>query len=90
MVVDPDQGIPTHVQGEVQVTLQWRPEPTHVEKCGDRGVGRGECQSNLEIASSLRNSFRASLKVRVLEVGRALIELGPLPGYRIQSNSEYQ
>jgi len=27
-----------------------------------------KCQSNLEIAGSLRNSFRASLKVRVLEV----------------------
>ena len=34
-----------------------------------------KCQSNLEIAGSLRNSFRASLKVRVLE-GRALIGLG--------------
>lgn len=43
-------------------------EPTHVEKCGDEVWVGVKCQSNLEIAGSLRNSFRASLKVRVLEV----------------------
>ena len=47
---------------------EWRPEPTHVEKCGDEVWVGVKCQSNLEIAGSLRNSFRASLKVRVLEV----------------------
>ena len=36
-------------------------------------------QSNLEIAGSLRNSFRASLEVKNLG-GRALIELGVLTG----------
>ena len=47
---------------------EWRPKPTHVEKCGMRCGYGVKCQSNLEIAGSLRNSFRASLKVRVLEV----------------------
>ena len=47
---------------------EWRPEPTHVEKCGDEVWVGVKCQSNLEIAGSLRMSFRASLKVRVLEV----------------------
>ena len=53
-------------------------EPTHVEKCGDE-VGSGEIQSNLEIAGSPRNSFRASLKCKSLG-GRALIGLGVLIG----------
>ena len=42
--------------------MQWRPEPTHVEKCGDElGVGV-KFQSNPEIAGSPRNSFRASVQ----------------------------
>ena len=45
-----------------------RPEPTHVEKCGDEVWVAEKFQSNLEIAGSLRNSFRASLKIRVSEV----------------------
>ena len=53
---------------KVQVTLNWRPEPTHVEKCGDEVWVAEKFQSNLEIAGSPRNSFRASLSVRVLEV----------------------
>ena len=38
-------------------------------------MGSGEIQSNLEIAGSPRNSFRASLKCKSLG-GRALIGLG--------------
>ena len=70
MVVDPKPAI-THVQGEVQVTLNGG-EPTHVEKCGDEVAEK--FQSNLEIAGSPRNSFRASLKCKSLG-GRALIGL---------------
>src|SRR5690625_7381483 len=55
----------------------WRPEPTYVEKCGDEVWVRVKSQSNMEIAGSLRNSFRASLKRRSVG-GRALIELGAL------------
>ena len=49
-------------------------EPTHVEKCGDEVWVAEKFQSNLEIAGSLRNSFRASLEVKSIG-GRALIEL---------------
>ncbi|GGJ78010.1 hypothetical protein GCM10007111_44370 [Virgibacillus kapii] len=38
-----------------------------------------KCQSNTEIAGSLRNSFRASLK-EMSTGGRALIGLGALTG----------
>src|SRR5699024_8662442 len=55
----------------------WRPEPTYVEKCGDEVWVGVKSQSNMEIAGSLRNSFRASLKRRSIG-GRALIELGAL------------
>ena len=51
-------------------------EPTHVEKCGDEVWVAEKFQSNLEIAGSPRNSFRASLKCKSLG-GRALIGLGP-------------
>ena len=45
-------------------------------------------QSNLEIAGSLRNSFRASLEVKS-HGGRALVwTRGPSSGYGIQINSE--
>ena len=57
----------------------WRPEPTHVEKCGDEVWVAEKFQSNLEIAGSLRNSFRASLEYESLG-GRALIGLGALIG----------
>ena len=73
MVVDPKPG-DTHVQGEVQVTLNGGPNP-HVEKCGDEVWVAEKFQSNLEIAGSPRNSFRASLKCKSLG-GRALIGLG--------------
>ena len=64
---------------KVQVTLHWRPEPTHVEKCGDEVWVAEKFQSNSEIAGSLRNSFRASLRVKSLG-GRALIGLGARQG----------
>ena len=44
------------------------PEPTYIEKCADELWVGVKFQSNLEIAGSLRNSFRASLKLRFLEV----------------------
>ena len=48
--------------------ISWRTEPTYVEKCGDDLWIGVKCQSNLEIAGSPRNSFRASLKIREAEV----------------------
>ena len=57
----------------------WRSEPTHVEKCGDEVWVAEKFQSNLEIAGSLRNSFRASLEVKS-HGGRALFGLGALLG----------
>ena len=50
-------------------------------------MGSGEVPIELEIAGSLRNSFRASLEVKS-HGGRALFGLGALLGYRIQINSE--
>ena len=67
MVVDPKPGDLPMSRVKFSNT-EWRPKPTHVEKCGDEVWVGVKCQSNLEIAGSLRNSFRASLKVRVLEV----------------------
>ena len=46
-------------------------------------------QSNLVIARSPRNSFRASV-VDFTSGGKVLDGLGPLPRYRIQPNSEYR
>ena len=46
----------------------WRTELVSVEKLWDELWIGVKCQSNTEIAGSPRNSFRASLKVRVLEV----------------------
>ena len=46
-----------------------------VEKLWDELWIGVKCQSNVEIAGSPRNSFRASLKVKNID-GRALIELG--------------
>ena len=48
--------------------MQWRTEPTHVEKCGDELGVAVKFQSNSEIAGSPRNSFRASVLIRVMEV----------------------
>ena len=41
----------------------WRSEPTNVEKLGDEMWIAEKFQSNLEIAGSLRNGFRASLDI---------------------------
>ena len=46
-------------------------------------------QSNSDIAGSPRNSFRASLKVKICG-GRALNVLGAFTGYRKLSNCEYR
>ena len=46
-------------------------------------------QSNPDIAGSPRNSFRASLEVKI-HGGRALNVLGAFTGYRKLSNSEYR
>ena len=40
----------------------------YVEKCWDEVWVAVKFQSNLEIAGSLRNSFRASLGIRIMEV----------------------
>ena len=40
----------------------------YVEKCGDEVGVAEKFQSNSEIAGSPRNSFRASLGIRVVEV----------------------
>ena len=50
-----------------------------VEKLWDELWIGVKCQSNVEIAGSPRNSFRASLMVKSIG-GRALIGLGPTPG----------
>ncbi len=69
MVVDPKPGDLPHVQGEVQGNTEWRPEPTHVEKCGDEvwvaeeiPIEPGDSWFSPEIALGL------ALSVRVLEV----------------------
>ncbi len=40
----------------------------YVEKCWDEVWIAVKFQTNLEIAGSLRNSFRASLGIRIMEV----------------------
>ena len=40
----------------------------HVKKCSDELWVAVKFQTNLEIAGSLRNSFRASLGIRIVEV----------------------
>ena len=44
----------------------------HVKKCSDELWVAVKFQTNLEIAGSLRNSFRASLVVSLLEVEHCL------------------
>ena len=46
-------------------------------------------QSNPDIACSPRNSFRASLRMKI-RGGRALNVLGAFTGYRKLSNCEYR
>ncbi|KAF1854300.1 hypothetical protein Lal_00007122 [Lupinus albus] len=56
--------------------IAWRTEPVNVEKFWDEMWIGVKCQSNVEIAGSPRNSFRASLRK-----GHN--------GYRTQSNCEW-
>ena len=63
------------------IKLTWRSEPTNVEKLGDELWVGVKVQSNLEIAGSPRNSFRASLLAKS-GGGRALDRLGPSQGYQ--------
>ena len=67
----------------------WRTEHTPVEIVGDDLWIAEKFQSSLDIAGSPRNSFRASLCVKIVG-GRALNGLGPFAGYRNLSNYEYQ
>ena len=53
--------------------MRWRTEHTSVEKGGDDLWVAEKFQTNLEIAGSLRNSFRASVDVKSLG-GRALFD----------------
>ena len=55
--------------------ITWRSEPTNVEKFGDEVWIAEKFQSNLELAGSLRNGFRASLDVKI-HGGRALVWCG--------------
>ena len=66
-----------------------RSEHTPVEIVGDDLWIGEKFQPNLDIAGSPRNSFRASLYLKIAG-GRALNGLGAFTGYRILSNFEYQ
>ena len=59
----------------------------NVEKFSDELWVGVKGQSNLEIAGSPRNSFRASLLAKS-RGGRALDRLGAPPGYQTEPNSE--
>ena len=67
----------------------WRTEHTSVEIAGDDLWVAEKFQSSQEIAGSPRNSFRASLYVKIVG-GKALNRLGRVKVYRTLSNSEYQ
>ena len=67
----------------------WRTELTPVEIGGDDLGIAEKFQSSWEIAGSPRNSFRASLYVKIVG-GRALNRLGRVKVYRTLSNFEYQ
>ena len=66
---------------------EWRTEPLHVEKCLDDLWVGVKGQSNLEIARTLRNAFRCSLDIIVIEV-ELLIGCGGFIAYQFQTNSE--
>ena len=57
-----------HEQVEAVVRHRGGPNHTYVEKCGDDLWIGEKFQSNLEIAGSPRNSFRASLDRRYAQV----------------------
>ena len=68
--------------------IKWRSELISVKKLPDELWIAEKFQSNSEIAGSPRNSFRASLEVKVCG-GRALNEVGAIPSYQTLSNYEY-
>ncbi len=59
----------------------------YVEKCSDDLWVGVKGQSNLEIARTLRNAFRCSLDIIVIEV-ELLIGCGGFIAYQFQTNSE--
>ena len=69
--------------------IKWRSELIVVKKAPDELWIAEKFQSNSEIAGSPRNSFRASLDIKI-RGGRALNILGAFTGYRRLSNSEYR
>ena len=69
--------------------IKWRAELIVVEKARDELWIAEKFQTNLEIAGSPRNSFRASLE-GINHGGKALNVLGAFTGYRKLSNSEYR
>ena len=76
----PETGRPTHEQVEAVVRHRGGPNHTHVEKCGDDLWVAEKFQSSSEIAGSPRNSFRASLGLRIYG-GKALYGLGGFTAY---------
>jgi hypothetical protein len=56
--------------------ITWRSELVYVVKCWDELWIGVKFQSNRDIAGSLRNSFTASVRVKIME-GRALNMQGP-------------
>ena len=69
--------------------MEWRTEPTNVEKLGDELWLGVKGQSNSEISGSRRNVFRDSVTLKCAG-GRALDGLGGLQAYQPQLNSEYR
>ena len=72
----------------MEVKLHGGPNQTSVEKGGDDLWIGEKFQSNPEIAGSPRNSFRASLDVKIYG-GRALNVRGGHKAYQTLSNFEY-
>ena len=68
---------------------KWRTEPTPVEKLADELWLAEKFQSNTAIAGSPRNSFRASVEASPMQVEHWIHD-GPIPGYWMESNSEWQ
>ena len=67
----------------------WRTEHTPVEIVGDDLWIAEKFQPNLDIAGSPRNSFRASLCLKIAG-GKSLNGLGAFAGYQTLSKFEYQ
>ena len=56
------------VRLKLRLTAEWRTEPVSVENGLDELWVAVKCQSNSEIAGSLRNAFRCSVTCSVPEV----------------------